>query len=128
MRWPGWAGLWGSPGRLRGRCSRASTRTRCRASRPSSRTGSPPGGASRRADRLPRMLVGREDERRRLQALLDAARAGRSGALLLRGPAGIGKTALLRWAEAAADGFRMLRARGIQSESGIPFAGLAELV
>src|SRR3954453_20066083 len=74
------------------------------------------------------MLVGREDERRRLEALLDAARTGRSGALLLRGPAGIGKTALLRWAEAAAGGFRVLRARGIQSESGIPFAGLAELI
>src|SRR5947209_15499149 len=74
------------------------------------------------------MLVGREDERRRLQTVLDAARDGRSGGLLLRGPAGIGKTALLRWAEAAADGFRVLRARGIQSESGIPFAGLAELV
>src|ERR1700759_1720357 len=74
------------------------------------------------------MLVGREDERRRLEALLDAARTGRSGALLLRGPAGIGKTALLRWAESAADGFRVLRARGIQSESGIPFAGLAELI
>src|SRR5947199_8880355 len=74
------------------------------------------------------MLVGREDERRRLEALLAAARTGRSGALLLRGPAGIGKTALLRWAEAAAYGFRILRARGIQSESGIPFAGLAELV
>src|SRR4051794_11135155 len=74
------------------------------------------------------MLVGREDERRRLQALLAAARAGRSGALLLRGPAGIGKTALLRWAEASAGGFAVLRARGIQAESGIPFAGLAELV
>src|ERR1700750_1866597 len=74
------------------------------------------------------MLVGREDERRRLEALLDAARTGRSGALLLRGPGGIGKTALLRGAESAPDGFRVLRARGIQSESGIPFAGLAELI
>src|SRR3954469_17669780 len=74
------------------------------------------------------MLVGREDERARLNALLDGARAGRSGALLLHGPPGIGKTALLRWAIEAADGLRGLRARGMESESDIPFAGLAELV
>ena len=73
------------------------------------------------------MLVGREVERARLQALLDAARAGRSGALLLRGPAGIGKTALIRWAVEQADGLRVVRARGMESESDIPFAGLAEL-
>src|ERR671934_267626 len=40
-------------------------------------------------------LVGREAERARLQAVIDDARAGRSGALLLHGEAGIGKTALL---------------------------------
>src|SRR4051794_34519568 len=74
------------------------------------------------------MLVGREDERGRLSALLDAARAGRSGALLLRGPAGIGKTALIRWTVEQASGLRVLRARGMESESDIPFAGLAELV
>jgi len=73
-------------------------------------------------------LVGREDERARLTALLDRAREGRSGVLLLTGPAGIGKTALLRWAVAEADGFAILRARGMESESDIPFAGLAELV
>src|SRR6188472_456323 len=69
-----------------------------------------------------RTLVGRDTERSRLQALLDAARAGRSGALLLHGEAGIGKTALLRWAIEAADGFAVLRARGMESESDIPYA------
>src|SRR3954463_7175973 len=73
-------------------------------------------------------LVGREAERARLQALLDGARAGRSGALLLHGEAGIGKAALLRWAIDAADGFQVLRAHGMESESDIPYAGLAELV
>src|SRR3954470_21348989 len=73
-------------------------------------------------------LVGREAERARLQALLDGARAGRSGALLLHGEAGIGKSALLRWAIDAADGFQVLRAHGMESESDIPYAGLAELV
>ena len=73
-------------------------------------------------------MVGRKDERARLKALLDAAREGRSGALLLHGPPGIGKTELLRYAVEAADGFRLLRARGMESESDIPYAGLAELV
>src|SRR3954465_2585906 len=73
-------------------------------------------------------MVGRKEERARLKALLDAAREGRSGALLLHGPPGIGKTELLRYALAEAQGFRGLRARGRGSESDIPFAGLAELV
>ena len=60
--------------------------------------------------------------------MLQDARAGRSGALLLHGEAGIGKTALMRWAIGQATGMRVLRARGIETESDIPFAGLAELV
>ena len=74
------------------------------------------------------MFVGRERERARIDRLLQEARAGRSGALLLHGEAGIGKTALMRWAIGQATGLRVLRARGIETESDIPFAGLAELV
>ena len=73
-------------------------------------------------------MVGRKDERARLKALLDAAREGRSGAVLMHGPPGIGKTELLRYAIEEASGFRLLRARGIESESDIPYAGLGELV
>ncbi|RKQ87605.1 regulatory LuxR family protein [Solirubrobacter pauli] len=73
-------------------------------------------------------MVGRTDEQAHLEALIDAAREGRSGALLLHGPPGIGKTELLRHAVARAEGFVLLQARGLESESGIPFAGLAELV
>src|SRR5829696_7992847 len=73
-------------------------------------------------------MVGREDERARLKALLDAAREGRSAALLLHGPPGIGKTELLRYAIDEAPDFTLLRARGMESESDIPYAGLAELV
>ena len=74
------------------------------------------------------MFVGRERERARIDRLLQEARAGTSGALLLHGEAGIGKTALMRWAIGQATGLRVLRARGIETESDIPFAGLAELV
>jgi DNA-binding CsgD family transcriptional regulator len=74
------------------------------------------------------MFVGRERERARIDRLLQDARAGRSGALLMHGEAGIGKTALVRWAIGQATGLRVLRARGIETESDIPFAGLAELV
>ena len=74
-------------------------------------------------------MVGRKDERARLKALLDAAREGRSGALLLHGPARDRQdgAAALRDRARPTD-FRLLRARGMESESDIPFAGLAELV
>jgi predicted ATPase len=41
------------------------------------------------------MLLGRAAERARIGALLEAAQASRSGALVIRGEPGIGKTALL---------------------------------
>jgi len=74
------------------------------------------------------MLLGRNDERLALDDLLAQARAGRSGVLALVGEPGIGKTALLEHAGESAEGMRVLRARGIESEAVIPFAGLAELL
>jgi DNA-binding CsgD family transcriptional regulator len=74
------------------------------------------------------VFVGRERERARIDRLLQDARSGRSSALLLQGEAGIGKTALVRWAIGCAADMRVLRARGIETESDIPYAGLAELV
>jgi hypothetical protein len=64
----------------------------------------------------------------RLAELLDAARQGRSGALVLRGEAGVGKSALLGWARAQASGFLVLSARGTQSEVELAYAGLADLL
>ena len=74
------------------------------------------------------MIVGRARERARLEALLAGAREGHSGALVLRGDAGIGKTALLGHAEVSASGFTLLRAIGIESESALAFSGLMQLV
>src|SRR5262249_58993894 len=73
------------------------------------------------------MLVGRAEESGRLEALLDSAQQGQSGALVIRGEAGIGKTALLDFAESRAEGFRVLRATGIEAESSLAFSGLLQL-
>ncbi|MFD8704371.1 AAA family ATPase [Kitasatospora sp. NPDC059648] len=75
------------------------------------------------------MLYGREHERAAVEGLLARARNGRSGALLLRGEAGIGKTALLDDAVArAGQGFRVVRAAGVEYEAELPFAGLSLLL
>lgn len=72
--------------------------------------------------------MGRTGERRELDIVLDGARSGQSGALVLVGEAGIGKTALLDYAVESAADMQLLRARGIESESDIPFASLLELL
>lgn len=74
------------------------------------------------------MLLGRDRERQTLAGLLEEARDGRSSVVALVGEAGIGKSTLLDWAGSSADGLAVLRARGIQSESHVPFAGLFELL
>jgi DNA-binding CsgD family transcriptional regulator len=74
------------------------------------------------------MLLGRDEERLALDRLLAEARNGVSGVVALVGEPGIGKTALLEYAAGGADGMRVLRARGIESEAEVPFAGLAELL
>ena len=55
------------------------------------------------------------------------ARAGQSGVLVLRGEAGIGKSALLDYAAERAEGCRVLRAAGVEWEMELPFAGLHQL-
>jgi DNA-binding CsgD family transcriptional regulator len=67
---------------------------------------------------------GRDAELAALDGLLGQARNGTSGALVLRGDPGIGKTALLAQAAERADGFQVIRATGVEEESGLPFAGL----
>ena len=74
------------------------------------------------------MLVGREAERAEIEALLEDARRGRSGVLVLTGPAGIGKTALLEHARAQAGGMRILSVAGVESESDLPYGALHALL
>ncbi|MET7464508.1 AAA family ATPase [Nonomuraea sp. NPDC005501] len=77
------------------------------------------------------MLYGRASEQAAIRELIDAARAGRSGSLVLRGEPGIGKSALLAWAcreAAAGDPLRTLRVTGMEAEADLAFAGLVQLV
>jgi DNA-binding CsgD family transcriptional regulator len=70
------------------------------------------------------MLVGRATEQAAIQALLDDARAGAGGVLILRGEPGVGKTALLREATERASGMEVLRAVGVEAEWDVAFAAL----
>ncbi|MGK5637801.1 helix-turn-helix transcriptional regulator [Streptomyces sp. URMC 126] len=72
------------------------------------------------------MLHGRATELDALDRLLADARQGRSGALLLRGEAGIGKSVLLDHAARTAReaGMRVLRGTGVEAEGELPYAGL----
>jgi DNA-binding CsgD family transcriptional regulator len=74
------------------------------------------------------MLIGRERERRQLDALLRKARLGRGCALALRGNAGIGKTVLLDYAVRQASGFQVLHYTAVESEAEVSFAGLQALL
>src|SRR4051794_35975602 len=74
------------------------------------------------------MLLGRAAERDRIDGLLARARAGTSGVLVVRGEPGIGKTALLDDVAASVGGATLLRARGVESEVELAFAGLHELL
>ncbi|HUA45739.1 MAG TPA: LuxR C-terminal-related transcriptional regulator [Solirubrobacteraceae bacterium] len=73
------------------------------------------------------MLIGRDPEQRLIEGLIDDARAGASAALLIRGEAGIGKTALLEHA-AGSPGLLTLRCTGVESEHDLTFAGLEQLL
>jgi DNA-binding CsgD family transcriptional regulator len=74
------------------------------------------------------VLVGREKEQLALEEVLEDARGSRGRVLALVGEPGIGKSSLLAHAEQQAEGMQLLRARGVQSETQVPFAGLSELL
>ncbi|MGN7781853.1 helix-turn-helix transcriptional regulator [Mycolicibacterium sp. 22603] len=72
-------------------------------------------------------LRGRERDCAVLDALTDDVRSGRSGVLVLRGEAGVGKTALLDHLACGAKGFTLLRLAGVESDMELAFAGLQQL-
>lgn len=74
-------------------------------------------------------LLGRSTERATVDHLISLAGSGRSGTIVVRGEAGIGKTALLEHARATAhtSGFRVEASAGVESESQFAFAGLHQL-
>ena len=73
-------------------------------------------------------LIGRDAELGRIDVALTSARRGESAVLVLRGDAGIGKTALLRAASKRARGLRVLCTSGEDAaDLEPPFAGLADL-
>jgi DNA-binding CsgD family transcriptional regulator len=72
-------------------------------------------------------LLGRSRECARLDELVASVRAGPSRALVLRGEAGIGKSALLDYLVQRASGCTVARAAGVESEAELAFAGLQQL-
>src|ERR687895_1447485 len=72
-------------------------------------------------------LWGREPECTLLDELVSAVRRGESRSLVLRGEAGIGKTALLEYLVESASDLTVARAVGVESEMELPFASLHQL-
>jgi DNA-binding CsgD family transcriptional regulator len=72
-------------------------------------------------------LLDRISEREVLDGVLARAREGQSTVLVIRGEAGIGKTALLRYAARRASGFRVAQVTGVEAEMELPFAGIHQL-
>jgi AAA ATPase-like protein len=74
-------------------------------------------------------LTDRRSERGQLDRLIETVRAGQSRALVVRGEPGVGKTVLLDYLarRASAEGCRVARAAGVQTEMELAFAGLHQL-
>jgi DNA-binding CsgD family transcriptional regulator len=75
----------------------------------------------------PPVLLGRAGERLLLDRLLETVRGGQSAVLVIRGDAGVGKTALLHYCARQAAGFRVARIAGVESEMELPYAALHQL-
>jgi len=76
------------------------------------------------------VLHGREVERARLADVVDQARHGRAGSLVVRGEPGVGKSALLNdiAVDARLAGVRVLRTHGLESELPLAFGALFGLL
>src|SRR5260370_2103851 len=74
------------------------------------------------------VLLDRRTERAAIDRVLDAVRSGFSGALVLRGGPGVGKSTLLKCATAAAPDLRASIIAGVESEISMEFGGLHQLL
>ena len=74
------------------------------------------------------VLVGRGPERALLAALVDDARHGAAGSVVVRGDPGVGKSALLSAVVADSEGATVLRTQGLEVEAPLPFAALHRLL
>ena len=72
-------------------------------------------------------MINREREREALDRLIADVREGQSRVLVLRGEAGVGKTALLEYLLEGTAGFQVVKAAGVQSEMELAYAGLHQL-
>ncbi|KUO18829.1 ATP-binding protein [Streptomyces dysideae] len=72
--------------------------------------------------------MGRHAESQALDRLVEAVHAGRSQSLVLRGEAGVGKSALLKYLLDRAADCRVVSATGVQAEMELPFAALHQLL
>jgi predicted ATPase len=75
----------------------------------------------------PGVLRGRAEECGVLEGLVADVRRGEGRSLVLRGEAGIGKTALLEYLVESASDLRVLRAVGVESEMELAYASLHQL-
>jgi len=73
-------------------------------------------------------LIGRVNECAQVDELLASARCGLGGTLVIRGDAGIGKTALIEYAIRSGDDFLLIRLTGVEAEREIAFAALHRLL
>ena len=72
-------------------------------------------------------LRGRDSECETLRGLISTVRTGSCQVLVLRGEAGVGKSALLQYLSEQADGFRCVDVAGVESDMELAFAGLQQL-
>jgi len=80
---------------------------------------------ARRSGRV--QLLGRERERAAIDRLVESARDGFGGALVVHGEPGVGKTALLDDAVEKATTLRIVRSAGVEGEMELPFAAVQQL-
>jgi predicted ATPase len=72
-------------------------------------------------------FLGRTSERELLDRLITNVRGGQSAVLVIRGEAGIGKTALLQYATRQASDLRVEQVTGVEDEMELPYAGIHQL-